>query len=65
MIMFLQVVPALIYLAAQVRAIKGTFNSIFNMDADTVWPVILIMAMIVIFGAYVTCIITITRPLFT
>mmetsp|Transcript_11220 Transcript_11220/g.24297 ORF Transcript_11220/g.24297 Transcript_11220/m.24297 type:complete len:771 (-) Transcript_11220:263-2575(-) len=49
MIVFLQVVPAIIYLAAQVRAIKGTFNSMFELDADTNWPVVLIMAIILIF----------------
>ena len=70
----LQVVPSVIYLAAQVIAIKNTFNSMFNVssttltsseatpifvangdfynsqiDADSNYPVIIIMAAILIF----------------
>jgi Na+/proline symporter len=48
-IVFLQVLPTLIYLAAQVIAIKGTFNSIFELDPDATYPVILIMVLILIF----------------
>jgi len=49
MITFLQVVPGLIYLSAQVIAIKGTFNSIFELDPDEVYPVIIIMFLILSF----------------
>ena len=45
----LQILPALVYLAAQVIAIKGTFNSIFELDPDTVYPVIIIMCLILLF----------------
>jgi SSS family solute:Na+ symporter len=48
-IVFLQVLPAIFYLAAQVTAIKATFNSIFELDPDTAYPVIIIMLLIVIF----------------
>jgi Na+/proline symporter len=48
-IVFLQVLPTLIYLAAQVIAIKGTFNSIFELDPDATYPVIIIMFLILIF----------------
>lgn len=48
-IVFLQVLPTLIYLAAQVIAIKGTFNSIFELDPDSNYPVIIIMALILVF----------------
>ena len=33
-IVFLQVVPSIIYLSAQVNALKGTFNVLFGLDAD-------------------------------
>ncbi|KAL7547566.1 hypothetical protein ACHAWF_010859 [Thalassiosira exigua] len=46
---FLQVVPAVIYLAAQVAAIRSTFNAMFELDAGTVYPVIIIMLVILIF----------------
>jgi Na+/proline symporter len=48
-IVFLQVVPAEIYLAAQVAAIRSTFNAMFELDAGTVYPVILIMLVILLF----------------
>jgi Na+/proline symporter len=48
-IVFLQVLPTIIYLAAQVIAIKGTFNSIFELDADAAYPVIIVMLLIVMF----------------
>jgi Na+/proline symporter len=48
-VVFLQVLPTLIYLAAQVIAIKGTFNSIFELNPDSVYPVVIIMALILIF----------------
>jgi Na+/proline symporter len=48
-IVFLQVLPAIIYLAAQVIAIKDTFNSIFELDKDAAYPVIIVMLLIVIF----------------
>jgi len=41
--------PTVIYLAAQVIAIKKTFNSIFNLDPDLAYPTILIMIGILIF----------------
>lgn len=49
MIVFLQVVPTVIYLSAQVIAIKGTFNSIFELDADNIYPTVAIVALILIF----------------
>ena len=33
-IVFLQVVPSIIYLSAQVNALKGTFNALFGLDPD-------------------------------
>ena len=44
----LQALPAIIYLAAQIVAIKTTFNSIFNLDPDTAYPVILVMLAILV-----------------
>jgi Na+/proline symporter len=56
----LQLLPSIIYLAAQVIAIKVTFNSIFELDPDASYPVIIIMAMILVFewlgGAQLCCI---------
>jgi Na+/proline symporter len=46
---FLQVVPSVIYLAAQVIAIKKTFNSVFDLNPDSVYPVIIIMILILVF----------------
>lgn len=48
-IVFLQVLTSVIYLAAQVIAIKSTFNSIFGLDPETAYPVIVIMLLILIF----------------
>lgn len=48
-IFFLQVLPSIIYLSAQVNAVKGTFNSIFGIDPDSVVPVIIIFALILLF----------------
>lgn len=48
-VVFLQVLTSIIYLAAQVIALKGTFNSIFGLDPDTIYPVIIIMALILAF----------------
>ncbi len=48
-ILALQVLPTLIYLAAQVIAIKVTFNSVFELDPDASFPVIIVMIIIVIF----------------
>jgi len=45
-IVFLQVFPGTLYLTAQVIAIKGTFNGIFELDPDTAYPVIIIMLLI-------------------
>lgn len=49
MVVFLQVVPTLIYLSAQVVSIKSTFNSVFELDSNSTYPVILIMALILVF----------------
>ena len=48
-VLFLQFLPTVIYLAAQVVAIKGTFNSIFELDENTSYPVIIIMTLILLF----------------
>jgi Na+/proline symporter len=48
-VLFLQVVPALIYITAQVVALKSTFNSIFGLDEDSVYPVIIIMFITLMF----------------
>jgi SSS family solute:Na+ symporter len=48
-IAFCQIVPTVIYLAAQVIAIKSTFNGIFGLNPDTAYPVILIMFAILLF----------------
>ena len=48
-IVSLQIIPTIVYLAAQVIAIKRTFNSIFELDDEAVYPVIIIMFMILIF----------------
>lgn len=45
-VVFLQVFPGLLYLTAQVIAIKGTFNGIFELDPDAAYPVIIIMMLI-------------------
>jgi Na+/proline symporter len=48
-VVFLQVLTSIIYLAAQVISIKITFNSIFGLDPDNIYPVIIIMLLILIF----------------
>ena len=48
-IVVLQILPSLIFLAAQVIALKQTINSIFGLDIDQVYPVILIMFLILMF----------------
>eukprot|EP00523_Entomoneis_sp_CCMP467_P001185 CAMPEP_0168750260 /NCGR_PEP_ID=MMETSP0724-20121128/17173_1 /TAXON_ID=265536 /ORGANISM="Amphiprora sp., Strain CCMP467" /LENGTH=730 /DNA_ID=CAMNT_0008798261 /DNA_START=26 /DNA_END=2218 /DNA_ORIENTATION=+ len=45
-IVLIQVVGTLIYLSAQVNALKSTFNSMFGVEADTNWTVILLMTII-------------------
>jgi solute:Na+ symporter, SSS family len=45
----LQVLPTIVYLAGQVIAIKNNFNSIFELDPDTAYPVIVVMIVILIF----------------
>lgn len=45
----LQLIPSIIYLAAQVIAIQVTFNSIFELDPDASYPVIITMALILVF----------------
>jgi Na+/proline symporter len=49
-IVFLQVVTSVIYLAAQVIAIKSTFNSIFGLNSNEIYPVIIIMICILVSG---------------
>jgi Na+/proline symporter len=48
-VLFLQVVPALIYITAQVVALKSTLNSIFGLDEDSAYPVIIIMFITLMF----------------
>jgi len=48
-IVFLQVLTSIIYLAVQVISIKKTFNSIFELDPDTLYPTIIIFFMILVF----------------
>jgi len=48
-VVFLQILTSIIYLSAQVIALKGTFNSIFGLDPGTMYPVIIIMILILIF----------------
>ena len=48
-VLFLQVVPSMIYITAQVVALKNTFNTIFGLDADSIGPVILIMGITLLF----------------
>ena len=42
----IQVVGSIIYVAAQVTALKSTFNSMFGIPIDSAWPVIIIFAII-------------------
>ncbi|KAL7547136.1 hypothetical protein ACHAWF_010458 [Thalassiosira exigua] len=48
-IVFLQAVPALFYLIAQVVAIKNTFNAMYNLDPEATFPTIIIMLLILCF----------------
>jgi sodium/proline symporter len=48
-IVLLQFAPSLIYLSAQVISIKGTFNSIFELDPDSPIGVLVIFVLILIF----------------
>jgi len=48
-IFILQVVPSIIYLAVQVNSIKSTFNAIFELSEDSIYPVIIIFALILVF----------------
>ena len=48
-IVAIQVMTSVIYLAAQVIALKSTFNSMFEIQNDANWPVIIIMIIIIIF----------------
>ena len=48
-VVFLQILTALIYLAAQVISLKSTFNSIFELDPNAIYPVVVIMILILIF----------------
>lgn len=49
----LQIVPSLFYATAQVVALKSTFNSIFELDPDTVYPVLIIIAVTLV--CYISC----------
>ena len=48
-IVFLQVLPAIIFLSAQVAALKNSFNAMFNLDPDAVYPVVIMMIIILLF----------------
>ncbi|KAL3916705.1 MAG: hypothetical protein SGILL_005057 [Bacillariaceae sp.] len=48
-VVFLQVLVSIIYLAAQVVAMKSTFNSIFELDPDTNCVVVIVMFLILMF----------------
>lgn len=48
-ILFLQVIPALIYITAQVVALRGTLNTIFGLDQDSYFPVLIIMLLTLLF----------------
>jgi Na+/proline symporter len=48
-ILLLQAIPSIIYLSAQVIAIKQTFNSIFEINPDSPTGVIIIFVLILIF----------------
>ena len=48
-VLTLQVLPAAVFLAAQVAAIKNTVNAMFGLSPDAVWPVIMIMFIILMF----------------
>lgn len=48
-VLTLQILPSVIYLAAQVNAIKVTFNAIFDLEKDNPWPVVIIMGIILVF----------------
>ena len=48
-IVFLQILPAIIFLSAQVAALKNAFNAMFNLDPDAVYPVIIMMIIILLF----------------
>ena len=48
-IVLLQVLPSLIFLAAQVMALRQTMNSIFGLEVDAVYPMLLLMTIILLF----------------
>lgn len=48
-IVMLQAIPSIIYLSAQVISIKGTFNSLFELDPDSPVGVIIIFVLIILF----------------
>jgi sodium/proline symporter len=48
-VLFLQVVPAVFYIMAQVVALKTTFNSIFNLEKENPIPTIAIMTITLLF----------------
>ena len=48
-IVFLQILPAIIFLSAQVAALKNAFNAMFNLDPDAVYPVLIMMIIILLF----------------
>lgn len=48
-VVFLQVFPALLYLTAQVLAVKSTFNAIFGLEPENPYGVVVIMMIVLIF----------------
>lgn len=48
-IVVLQIIPSLFYTTAQVIALKSTCNNIFGLDPDTIYPVLIIMTVTLLF----------------
>jgi Na+/proline symporter len=48
-IVFLQTLPALIFLSAQVAALRNSFNAMFNLPPDAAYPVVIMMIIILLF----------------
>jgi len=48
-VLLLQIVPSMFYITAQVVALKSTFNSVFHLDPDVIYPVVTIMAITLFF----------------
>lgn len=45
----LQILPTVIYLAAQVESLKSSFNEMFGLSSDNFYPVVIIMILILLF----------------